>query len=122
MLIGIDTEYGEIAGMARPFPVVSVPAELTYRGRRRKHQTNIIVIAINGKPELVASIVNIHNARQRGVLAGNLFTDSQHHRIDRTCTLSLIHIRPYRPKHAAGHVFLAQEKAYVKLRIGQFLT
>ena len=106
MLIGIDTEYGEITGMARPFPVVSVPAELAYRGRRCKHQTHVIVIAINGKPELVASIVSIHNAYQRGVLAGNFFADNQHHRIDRTRTPRLIHIRLYRPKHAAGHVFL----------------
>ena len=48
ILIGIDTKYAEIARMTGPYPIIRVPTEFTYRRRRRKHQPDIVIVAISG--------------------------------------------------------------------------
>ena len=45
---GIDAEHTEIAGLARPHPVVRVAAELAQRLGHGEHQTDVVILAVDG--------------------------------------------------------------------------
>ncbi|CQB88586.1 Uncharacterised protein [Chlamydia trachomatis] len=40
-LTGVDTEYGEVIGMARPHPVVGIGTKLTHRCRWSEYHTDV---------------------------------------------------------------------------------
>ena len=79
--------------MPGPHPIIRIPTELTDRGGRCKHQPHIVEIAVNGEPELIASIISIYHAKQSGVFQGYLTTYYHHHRVYRTGTFYLVHRR-----------------------------
>ena len=54
--IGIDTEHGEVARVARPHPVVGLTAKLTYRGGRSGNHTHVAVYLIIEHIEFVSCI------------------------------------------------------------------
>ena len=122
VLTGIDAKYAEIARMTRPHPIVRIPTELAYRGRRCKYQPDIVIVAVNRQPKLIAAIVRIYNSHQSRVLTRHFLTDGKHHRIHRTGTLRLGHLRLYRTKHPFRYILRPQQKADIKLRIRQFLA
>ena len=122
ILISIDTKYAEIACMARPHPIIRIPTELTYRRRRRKHQPDIVIVAINGQPEFIAAIVGIYNPYQSRVFMRHFFTDGKHHRIHRTGTFRFVHLRLYRTKHPLRNIFRPQQETDIKFRIRQFFA
>ena len=107
--------------MPRPHPIIRIPTELADRGRRCKHQPHIVEIAVNGEPELIASIISIYHAKQSGVFQGYLTAYYHHHRVYRTGTFHLVHRRFNDSQHTFGYIFRTKQKTNVKLRIRQFL-
>ena len=121
LAVGVDAEDAEVARVARPHPVVLVPAELAHGRGRGKHQPDIVEVLIDGEPEFIAAIVGIDHARQRGVLLRHFGPDGQHHRVDGIGAVRLVHPGTHGGKHALRHILLPQEEADVERGIGQLL-
>ena len=60
--VRIDAETRKVARMARPHPVVGIAAELTDRGRRSSHQTNVLEYLLDEHQILVSAekVLNLH--------------------------------------------------------------
>ena len=65
--VGIDTEDGEVAGLARPHPVVGLTAKLTHRLGNGEDQTHVAEVLIGGGIILVALVERVDVDMQRGV-------------------------------------------------------
>ena len=65
--IGIYAEHGEISGVAGPFPVVRIAAELADRGRGCAHETNVRVVLIDDEVEDVAVVEGFHHHLASGI-------------------------------------------------------
>src|SRR3712207_1746351 len=120
MFVGIDAEYAEIARMARPHPVVGIPAEFPYRRRRSEYQTDVGEVAVNRKPELVSGIISIDYARKSRVFFGHFPTDDIQHRVHRRCSLGLRARKPRSTQYACGNILRTNQKTDIQLRIRQF--
>ena len=107
--------------MARPLPVVAVPAELAYRRGGRKDQAHVVVIPIDGQPELIAAVVGIHSPYRGGVLRHHLAADDPHHGVDGHRAVGLVHTGTDNGQDALRHVLLPHQKADKQLRTRQFL-
>ena len=54
--IGINTEYGKVASLTRPHPVVGLSTKLSHRLRYSKDQSKVGKVAVNSSIILVAFI------------------------------------------------------------------
>ena len=120
--IGIDTKYAEIARMARPHPIIRIPTKLSNRRGRRKHQPDIVIIAIDGQPKLIAAIIGIYNSYQSRIFMSHFFTNGKHHRVDRSGAFRFGHPRFHRAEHPFCNILRPQQETDVKLRIRQLLA
>ena len=85
VLVGIDAEHGEVAGMTRPLPVVGLTTELTEGCRRSADETDIGIGLIDNQIENILVVESGNGdaaARVRGLglgdqlLAGSLLIGS----------------------------------------------
>ncbi len=105
--------------MPGPHPIVRIPSELPDRRRRRKDQTNIVIITINGKPEFIACIIGIDNTGQRRIFFGNFQTNYIHDRIDSYTAFCFRFSMTGGRQYPFGNVFRTKQKTDVQLRIRQ---
>ena len=54
--VGIDAEDAEVAGLARPHPVIGLATELTHGLGNGKYQTHILEVAVGGEVVLVTLV------------------------------------------------------------------
>ena len=117
--ISIDPEYGEIAGMPGPHPVVGVSAEFSNGRRRCTYQADIFVSFKDKKIIFIATIKSLDTDFVFSVFSGPLL---------HFCSEIFDFFRPGRffqcirkkGNNRIGHIFHADQERSTKIFVGQF--
>ena len=117
----IDTEHAEVAGLARPHPVVCLTAKLTHRFGQGEHQANVLIVAIGGQ-EILVTLVEGLKLHAEGRVLGLDFLE--HHvldGIDELAALVLCYPVDAERVHIGGDIFLLYHETHEELLVRQFL-
>ena len=121
VLVGVDAEYGEIAGVPGPHPVVGVAAELSYRRRGRADKPDVTVDAIDEKVVLVGVVQGLDT----GFDAFGRIVNTPYYRFringDHRISLALAHPCRIAVEHLGGHFFHAVQEADAESGVGELL-
>ena len=121
VLVGIDAENAEVAGLARPHPVVSVAAVLAQALWRSEHESHVTEALIDAQVVFAALVVGRDdsvNALQR---QRNSLLQSRGHRVDGTGTLTLVHVGCDGRKHLLRHLVGVEVEIDVEVFVRQFV-
>ena len=129
VLAGIDTEYAEVARLARPHPVVGVAAELAQRRRRCEHEAHVGVNAVHGYVEFVRAVVRHQLCPECGILCRHFLNEHCLHRVEQLVAAvapylmlrAVCALFGYNGQHAVGYTLLAQREADEQARHVPFL-
>ena len=99
--VGIDTEDGEVARLARPHPVIGLTTELTHGLGNGEDQAQVVEVAVGGDEVAVALVERHELNTQRGVLLAHLFGHDVLDGIEETGALRACHLI-----QSLGHEFL----------------
>ena len=69
VLVGIDAEHREVAGVAGPHPVVGVGAELADRARRSAYEADVTVYLVDNQIIVVAAIYGRNGGGEERIVA-----------------------------------------------------
>ena len=119
--VGIDAEHGEVAGLARPHPVIGLTAELTHRLGHGEHQTNVGEVLIGRCIEAVALIEGFYFQTQRAILCLHVLGHRVFQRVDEHFLLVDGHLLEAELHHLVGDVLLLNHERNEHVGIGQFL-
>ena len=116
----IDTEYGEVARVTRPHPVVGIAPELAYRTGRSTDETDVGVLVHDEKEILVPTEKALHEYLLAGILRpvgfGQLAAPFIH-----LCGI-LLERQPLQPfGHAVGHLLNLADEVYREAGNGYLL-
>ena len=118
---GIDAEHREVAGVARPAPVVGVATELAHRRRRCTHQADILVDDVDKQEELVAIEHRFHLGGILGAFHG-LFLNLGADLLNGSLAVALAHIVAQALFHLGGDILHAHKDRSRQARVGQLLV
>ena len=104
VLVGIDTPEGEVAGMARPHPVVGVATELADAFGRNAHEAHILKHLIHKQKILIAIIERFDFCRIMRAFNG-LILNSINILLDFGIALRLAHAVRHALQHLRGDIF-----------------
>ncbi len=122
--IGIDAEYGEVARMARPHPVVGIAAELADRRRGRPHQPHVAVGTEQEEHVLVAVIERLYAhlvALPALVRLHGLLLHPPDVGLDARRPTSFVHPFPHAFQHLGGDILHPYEERHRKTGVRQLL-
>ena len=117
---GIHAEEAEIAGMARPHPVVGIATKLTYRAGRSTHQAYIGINLIDKEEILVAVIDGLDMSHKVLVATHGLFDNLLRVLFHQSNALFFGHLRLVALQHLVGYIDHVFQEGYGKPRIRKF--
>ena len=119
--VGIDAEYREVAGLARPHPVVCIATKLTHRLWYGENQTQVGEVAVSSSVPLVALVERLNGDMEGRIVLLSLFSHLVLQRIDEFIALLVVEFLVSEAHHLIGYIFLFNHKAYEHILVRQFL-
>src|SRR5574344_1556371 len=119
--VGIDAEYREVAGLARPHPVICVTTELTHRLWYGEYQTQVGEVAVSSSVPLVALVERLNGDMKGRIVLLHLLSHLVLQRIDEFITLFVVEFLVSEAHHLIGYILLFNHKADEHILVRQFL-
>ena len=117
---GVDAEHGEVAGVARPGPVVGVAAEFAHRRGGSAHESDILVDDVDEEEVLVAVEHGFDGSIVVGALDG-FVDDAVADVANGFSTVVLAHVVAEAFEDALGDIFHTDEDGSGEAGVGEFL-
>ena len=119
--VGIDAEYREVAGLARPHPVVCIATKLTHRLWYGENQTQVGEVAVSSSVPLVALVERLNGDMEGRIVLLSLFSHLVLQRIDEFIALLVVEFLVSEAHHLIGYILLFNHKADEHILVRQFL-
>ena len=119
--VGIDTEYREVAGLARPHPVVGIATKLTHRLWYGEYQAQVGEVAIGSSVPLVALVERLNGDMEGRIVLLHLLGHFILQRVDEFAALIAIQLLIAQAHHLVGNVLLVHHEADEHILVRQFL-
>ena len=119
--VGIDTEHGVVAGLARPHPVVSLATEFTHRLGDSKHESHILEVAIGGQIVFIAFVKRLHLHAQGRILQADALAPGILNGINESAHFLNRQFAESELVERIGDILLINHKAHEEILVRQFL-
>ena len=119
--VGIDAEYREVAGLARPHPVVCIAAKLTHRLWHGENQSQVGEVAVSSSVPLVTLVERLNGDMEGRIVLLHLLGHLVLQRIDELIALLVVELLVSEAHHLIGYILLFNHKAYEHILVRQFL-